>query len=288
MDEAQLIETREVALDEIEVSNRLRPASPASVASLKASIGQLKRVLAPVIVRQVRGPRLVLVGGLTRLTALRELEWPTVRADIYKCSDVWARTAEIDENLAGGELSMLEKAVFLAERKRLYEAMHPETAHGKAGANARWEHATETVSFASAIAEKTGLTDRRVRQLVALGQTIEPRAAEVLMDRAVPMTYRQLTQIAEQDGKTQCDIAELIAEGLAQTADEALEHVRKLFKPSPDQIPPEEAAFRKLSELFDRAPMAAKRRFLSHLGERHGELVAQETYAGRSKDGVQA
>ncbi|HPT48548.1 MAG TPA: hypothetical protein PLM07_21900, partial [Candidatus Rifleibacterium sp.] len=42
-------------------------------------------------------------------------------------TDDWARLMEVDDNLAGAEMNALDTAVFLAERKKVYEKLHPET-----------------------------------------------------------------------------------------------------------------------------------------------------------------
>ena len=89
-----------------------------------------------------------------------------------------ARLFEIDDNLAGAELSAVELVVFMAERKRVHQRLHPETAQGRAGAVARWTPMQEReMSFASAIAEKRGLSVRQAQRLIAIGEKLDPEAA---------------------------------------------------------------------------------------------------------------
>lgn len=179
MREAKLIETRDVALDEIRTSDRLRRASPSAVASIVASIEQLGTALAPVMVRR-KGGNLILIGGLHRMEAYRELGRDRIRADIWECSDDWARLAEIDENLAGADLSTLELASFLARRKELYEKLNPEAKHGGDRRSAAFDDQTEIVSFCSTIAEKRGMSDRHVRNLVRIGRNLDIQARVLL------------------------------------------------------------------------------------------------------------
>ncbi len=51
------------------------------------------------------------------------LKWPTIAARIYPAGtdDNTVRLAEIDENLQRVDLTAAERAVHIAERKRIYE-----------------------------------------------------------------------------------------------------------------------------------------------------------------------
>jgi hypothetical protein len=73
-------------------------------------------------------------------------------------------------NLIRSPLTPAEEADAVARRKAIYETIHPETKHGAAGANARW-NATENsaVAFTSATAEATGKSERAVRMAAARG-----------------------------------------------------------------------------------------------------------------------
>ena len=100
--------------------------------------------------------------------------WTEISAHIWTdVTDDWARLMEVDDNLAGAEMNALDTAVFLAERKRVYEKLHPETkaSTGAALVAHRWNTADimSVVSFASATAEKFGMTDRHVRRMIAAG-----------------------------------------------------------------------------------------------------------------------
>jgi ParB family chromosome partitioning protein len=62
------------------------------------------------------------------------LGWETIPASVVTLSDADRHIAEIDENLIRNDLSDLERAGHLAERKRLYLLKHPETRRGADGA----------------------------------------------------------------------------------------------------------------------------------------------------------
>lgn len=78
-----------------------------------------------------------------------------------------------------GEGWPAERAAQTARRKAIYLELHPETARGVAGADARW-NATDNLSFASATAEATGRDERTVRRDAERGEKISERALAML------------------------------------------------------------------------------------------------------------
>ncbi|ARE38250.1 ParB-like nuclease domain protein [Rhodovulum sp. P5] len=139
----------------IEDGPRLRTVSDAGVEAIRASYAELGHIKDPIDVRRKRGGKLVLMAGGHRL-AFARAEGLQVPAKIWVCNDDFARVMEIDDNLAGSELTPLHTAVFLAERKRIYEKMHPETRAQVAGGLGRQGLAAELGSFADVTAEKLG------------------------------------------------------------------------------------------------------------------------------------
>ena len=120
----------EIAIDSIRVIKRIRPADSAKVLSLADSIKQLG-LMNPISVR----PDYQLIAGLHRLEACKKLGWTTIPAIIHDYSatndgataELLAELAEIDENLIRNDLTELQQGIQHARRKRIYEALHPET-----------------------------------------------------------------------------------------------------------------------------------------------------------------
>ena len=57
------------------------------------------------------------MAGAHRLTAARELGWETIKVTCWTCTDDFARLMEIDDNLAGAELTaLLQEGAQRAER----------------------------------------------------------------------------------------------------------------------------------------------------------------------------
>ncbi len=91
-------------------------------------------------------------------------------------SFVWWRTTE---HLCRAQLSPADRAAQTARRKAIYLELHPETAAGKAGAEARW-NASVNLSFASATAEATGKTERTTQRDAERGEKVSEEALNLV------------------------------------------------------------------------------------------------------------
>jgi ParB family transcriptional regulator, chromosome partitioning protein len=109
-------------------SDRMRRLRPEVVEQLVGSM-QHDGLLQPIGVHRY-GQRYKLGFGRHRLEAAQRLGWSRIEAKILNGHGQAALLAEIDENLCRAELSAAERALHLAARKRLYEALHPQTKHG--------------------------------------------------------------------------------------------------------------------------------------------------------------
>lgn len=119
----------ELAVADIKVGERLRPVSDAGVEAIMASVKELGVIKDPIHVCKVphKNGKLILMAGGHRLEAVKRMGWEKIPATVWKCNDLWAPLMEVDDNLASAELTALDNAIFLAERKRIYEELHPES-----------------------------------------------------------------------------------------------------------------------------------------------------------------
>lgn len=264
MKQPRLMQIDRVPVAQIEVTNRLRPVSEAGVESIIASIHETGVMKDAIHLRQRKGGKLVLIAGGHRLEAAKRLGWDEIEAKVWAdVTDDWAQLMEIDDNIAGAELSPLDTAIFLAARKRVYEKLHPETKRGVAGAVARWD-ATDTMSvaFSTATAEKFGMTDRHVRRLIAAGSRLDPRDIALLRKAPKPVTLKDLAEIAKIDETVErYDVVGALSEGRAKSAADARRQRNATEKETAVEDPVE-VAFKALDKAWSRAPMAAKKRFL--------------------------
>lgn len=266
-----------VQLSEIVIGHRLRPISEAGVESLIASIKETGVMKDAVHLRKKKDGRLHLLAGGHRVEAARRLGWDEIEAKVWTdVTDDWATLMEIDDNLAGAEMNALDTAVFLATRKEVYERLHPETKMmtGAALAAKRW-NATEpsSAAFVTATAEKFGLTERQIRKIVAAGTRLGQDEVAKLRRAPRAVTLKDLMEISKIGEPTErYDVVRRLSDGAAKSAVEA----RRALKPEGAGAPkdPIDEAFKALLSAWQRAPMAAKRRFVSEAANDLGGMLA--------------
>ncbi|MVO16826.1 ParB/RepB/Spo0J family partition protein [Parasedimentitalea huanghaiensis] len=274
----RLIEVTEIPLDKIDTSNRLRPVSELAVKSLTQSI-ETQGLMSEIQVRKIKkSGKLRLIAGGHRVAAFRALGRDVIPAKIWDCTDDWADLAEIDDNLAHAELDFLEKAVFLARRKEVYENAYPETKQtsGKELAGKRW-NAPDTMSVASFVtstAEKMGVDERTVRRLVAAGKSLGPREIQELRDAPKGVSLSDLQEIAKCGSPTdRYDICRALGDGSAKSAKEVLSRKKS---PGVAVKDPVEKAHGKICDAYARAPKEARRRFVDDHRDELLELLGLE------------
>lgn len=164
-----------------------------------------------------------------RLEACKQLGWKTIPAIVLDYSaanddataELLAELAEIDENLKRNDLTELQQGIQHAQRKRIYEALHPEAkaAIGAELVNKRWNTADNlsVVSYAADAATATGETERTVRRKNLIGEQLES-VAEQLSGTAIEDNQSELLALAKlQESKP--EIAAVVIEKLVAERD---------------------------------------------------------------------
>lgn len=275
-----LMQQNKARVADILVGDRLRPVSEAGVESLIASVTEIGVMKDPIHVRKKKDGNLWLLAGAHRLEMAKRLGWPEVEVKIWTdVTDDWALLIEIDDNLAGAEMNALDTAVFLAERKRLYEKLHPETRAGVAGGLARQGSASELGSFAAVTAEKFGMTMRQIQKIVAAGAALDRTAIAQLREAPAPVTLKDLTEIAKISSAAERTAVVLrFASGNAKSAAAArkslaAEDGRNTAAP---EVDPTDAEFKAMLNVWTRSRTAARRRFVSQAFHQLAALLRDE------------
>ena len=72
---------------------------------------------------------------------------------------------------------MIEQGEWLAEKKRIYEELHPETKQGVSGGwhnNKGKRLENDNLSFSRDTAEKTGLSERTIQRSIQIAENLAP------------------------------------------------------------------------------------------------------------------
>ncbi len=216
----KLIEISEIKFDVVEQFNKKL------VEVLAASIEEVG-LLNPIVVT----PDLRLVAGRLRLEAYKFIGLKTILATIVSLDEMRQRMATIDENLIRKRLTKLEKAQQYSERKKIYEALYPETRRGVAGALAKHNGgATDKLSFAADVASKTGQSERNVNRVLAVYEGLAPEVRNLVKNSAVADNLSDLLRLSSYDIDTQIRFAELIYAGEAKCVSEANKMVNEQFR----------------------------------------------------------
>ena len=238
---------------------RLRPVSEAKVTALMQVI-EAGVFLGAITVRRV-GTVNVLIDGAHRLEAMTRLGRDTIAVDVLECSAAEARQMEITGNLTAG-MTPIQDAIFLGVYQAEYERLHPETKRGVAGGLARQGQQHASAHFAELVAETRQISPGQVRRVIAAGRalTVAERAAlQAVPHRIAISEIEKLGKIGE-DGQRARAVGSLLAGKRVADALRAEKAGAKDAETADDAKV--EAAFTALSTAWNRAPMAARRRFV--------------------------
>lgn len=248
-------------LDEIDTTDRLRLVDPAHVEAIASSIS-LINLTQPIVVRP-DGNRYRLVAGAHRLAAVQKLGHADIDAIIENIDDDEARLVEIDENLMRRELSALDRAIFLAERKTVYDTLYPETA--KSGRKSKESAKTfrqfgET--FTKVTANRLGLNKRTIEIALSLAKNLTPEAREALRLSDVADNQSELIKLAALDPEKQIQVAREVAAGRAKSPKAARLALGIDVLVEQD---PQEKLFEQFLALFARMEAPTRKRVADHL-----------------------
>jgi ParB family chromosome partitioning protein len=259
----KLLGTQMVPINAIDLSKRLRPVSLEHVEVMAASMaddGQKQ----PIIVVEHQGTPL-LAAGLHRTLAAQSLGWTEIRAEVWQTEtnrpDLEIRLAQVDENLARYELNPLDRAVFLAERKRIYQELHPET---KRGGNRRGDQKLNFSlwSFSKETARRTGFSNSTIKRATAIAENLDHDVRLRLGGTKLADKEGEIHRLSKYDGKTQRRIVEMMLDAAApeKTVEAAARRIR-----GDAEADPVVAAYGQLLRLWNKAPSEAREQFIQFL-----------------------
>jgi len=256
------IETLELSC--ITVADRLRSVDEDWAQAIAQSI-HVNGLMEPLVVRPLSKGQFALVAGAHRYRGLEIAAIGNAECKILELSETEARLAEIDENLMRREVNALDRAIFLAERKRVYEELHPETQHGKAPNGGKVANIA-TLRFTEDVADKIGLSERTIRDAVALIKNLSSEAVASLRDSPLASNAAQLKALSKLAPDQQRACAAEVASGRASTVKEWRAAVGDLpEKPAPTN--PRDAWMLQMLKVWGEGKKAWREEFLREIGD---------------------
>ena len=254
-----------LAVDRIEVVGRLREVRECFVQNLML-MAEDTGITTPIHVRKVKD-RHILIDGAHRLEAARRMGLTDIAVLVVECRADEARAMEASNNLGAARMTPLQTAVFVASWKRDYYAMHPDRKPGVFKGNQHTGNlvtdimSVTTSPLTATIADAFGVDERTIFRALRAGESLTPEdvaSLDAAPGRVTMKDLQDLARIAEPEERSA--VVGQLAEGRAKSAAEALRALKDgAAAPVRDRV---EEAFQTLSKAWDRAPMAARKRFL--------------------------
>ncbi|MBO6704858.1 MAG: ParB/RepB/Spo0J family partition protein [Roseitalea sp.] len=212
------MDIQEIRLDEIAVVDRVREVDVDHARFIANSIvenGQIQPALVRPTPNAENGakPYTLVVGGHRHLACqIAQLE--TLRAEVRKLSPEQAKVLEIDENLARHDLTVLDRAISLAERKKAYEKLHPQTKHGGDRKSAMYtdqDGKLDVLKFSEDAADKLGISERSVERAVMIADKLDKAARDALRGTPSANNQSHLLTLCKLPAKDQRRVAKAVA-----------------------------------------------------------------------------
>ena len=249
-----------LALDQIEVGDRLRRVSESAVVTLEF-MAEDTGITTPIHCRKV-GSTYVLIDGAHRLALAQKLGLPDIAVLVVKCRADEARSMEASNNLGAAGMTPLQKVVFVASWKRDYYALHPDRKPGVFQGNQyTGKVVTAENAVTKSIAETLGIKERQAFEIQKAGDALSP-AEIALLDGPKRVTLADLQALSKADPDTR-------AVAVARFAVEPKTKLAQALKPpaSTPVKPPVEVGFKALRDAWTRASKTDRKKFLGVEGK---------------------
>ena len=267
----KLVEVRSFPVEDIEVGDRIRDVNDAKAAVMAETIKK-NGLLQPIEIAK-RGNKFVLVFGAHRLAAHKILGLTEISAHIMECEtdrpDLEIRLRECVENVGREELTALDRAGHLAELKRVYEELYPDSRRGVAGGKKRQNSATAIFAVADEIASRAGLSERTFYAAVALWNGLARETRKAITGTWLADNQAQLVQLSKVEPKRQGKVLSLVLPATDGEKPKAasVADAMSILENKVDPKASDEAAFAALVKAWFKASRKAQRQFVEYLRE---------------------
>lgn len=267
-----------IATAQIDASDRLRPVEQsivdgyAGIAEERMAAG-LSPLIQPIVVRS-SGDGYKLTAGANRLAALASLgvDRLTVGSDVIIRDEdsLSARKSEIYENLAQPGMTALDRAIFLAEAKKIADAERGET-RGRMRKDQQFKDIKKSQTFgiisserfSKVAASRLGLSESSIKEAIHIVKAIDPLVIPDLRGTMIEDNQNELKQLAAVDHKIQRNVVAAIKGGEVKTVAQARVAIG-VDKPKTDDL--QARVYADLLDRWSKASNKTKRQFMADVG----------------------
>ena len=270
-----------VPIDQIDGAGRTRPVDPTAVEDMARDI-EARGQRQPIEVAKKAKGGWKLVSGGHRLAAVAALGWTEIHAVEVNGKRLELRRDEHLDNLTRNNLTMLERAVALADLREIYQALHPETKRGGNRQNPNLEtYQSAKMAFCSAVIARSEKGKRTIYRAAEIGQRLSLASVARLRGTDFENHQGELEAISKQPPERQTAVLDLLfqPDDPARTVAEALARL--------DGRTAVDADRKRLSAMVDRwgrMPKIERRSFVMSLADDQvnelAELIAQRVARG--------
>lgn len=269
--------TETIHIYDIDATDRLRPIDPAHVELIAASIEQ-RGIEQPIVVRKrpASSPStyILIVGG-HRFEAMRALGWTELTIGkhvlVTDVDELEARLMEIDENIARRNLNALDRALFLAERQKVYAERNRTLGRGGDRKSKQFNEKINSESFridfsdrfSEDAAKRTGYSESTIQKALTLAKRLDKAAIAEIRGTPIEDNQNELFQLAELGEADQRKVAARIKSGEAKSVGQA-KVAAGLAKPQ--TVDPQARVLAALLENWDKASKPTRAAFLANIG----------------------
>ncbi|GLR51236.1 ParB/RepB/Spo0J family partition protein [Shinella yambaruensis] len=198
-----MAEFKRIPISDVFVPERLRAVEDEEALAIAQSMvehGQIN----PITVRFTpagKGGKYTLIAGAHRLRACQINDDSEIDAMIVEGDQAEAHLIEITENLFRNELSVIDRAIFVAKYREVWEEKHGKVEAGRPGKSANLalllEEEAEAGGFSQHVADRMGLSRRAYFRLSTIAQNLHPKMRERLRGTAYADNQSELLKVAK-------------------------------------------------------------------------------------------
>ncbi|MEY9717889.1 ParB family chromosome partitioning protein [Sinorhizobium fredii] len=255
-------------ISDIHIGERARPIDEDHAQAIAASMAERGQI-SPIMVRRTPAANkgktpLTLVAGGHRTRGAVINGWEELDAIVVSADAVEAQLLELSENLFRNELSTLDRAIFVAKFRELWEEQHGKIQRGRPSEKNRNDCG---IIFAAGrelsdrVRDRFGFGQRTYEYVTRIALNLHPALRQALRGTGGEDDQSLLLKLAKKGPSEQASIAQVL-----QT-ERDIKKVMAWLKGDTPKPDPQEAAFGKLVAAWKTANEDTRRRFLAHIGD---------------------